>query len=191
MLRFFGVEFHADISVGAANWEIRRLMSSKANATNWDKYLYLTKDFSRESDELLPHDLAEFRTLQLPDGWDSQKEVREFQSEFVEFILADESPFDMPQPRLQFAGKRFCFTGKFEFGPRTECVKSIEGLGGEFTKSVRVSTDYLVIGCLGNPTWVKDQYGRKIERAILLRREKGSPAIISENHWMKSIQSGR
>lgn len=187
LLRFFGMKFHKKLTAEAAGWEIARIMSNKANSEMWDRYLCLTHDFSTETDEVLPHDLAELERIELPPGWDSQKETRDFQSEFVHFILTDESPFDRPQPKIVFKGKRFCFTGKFAFGQRKSCVEAIEARGGEFSKNVAVGLDYLVIGTLGNPQWIRENYGRKIEKAILLRREQGIPAIVSEDHWLKCL----
>ena len=188
LLHFFGVEIAREISVGAAGWEIAHIMSNERNADLWDRYLYLTKDFSAETDLVLPYDEGDLAKVELPPDWNSQKETRDFQSEFVHFILSDESPFDRPQPNLLFSDMSYCFTGKFEFGERSECVKRIEALGGTFSKSVVVGLDYLVIGALGNPTWARGSYGRKIEKAVLLRREKGVPAIVSEEHWLNCLR---
>jgi len=187
LLKFFGMKFHKNMTAEAAGWEIARIISKQANKEMWDRYLFLTHDYSTETDEVLPYDLAELERVVLPPGWDSQKETRDFQSEFVHFILTDESPYDRPQPKIVFKGKKFCFSGKFDFGQRKSCVAAIEARGGEFSKNVAVGLDYLVIGTQGNPSWVRENYGRKIEKAILLRREQGRPSIVSEGHWLKSI----
>ena len=190
LLRFFGMKFHKNISAEDAGWEISRIMSNFANKEMWDRYLFVTRDFSTETDEVMPYDISELERIELPHGWDSQREVKNFQSEFVHFIVTDESPYSQPQPKIEFNGKSFCFTGKFGYGQRKDCVVAIEARGGLFSSYVAVGLDYLVIGALDSPCWVRDNYGRKIEKAILLRREQGRPAIVSEDHWQKCLDGG-
>lgn len=56
------------------------------------------------------------------------------------------------------------------------------------TKTVTVEIDYLVIVAKGSAAWKRGAYGNKIEAAILHRRQHGSPAIISEAHWIESLE---
>lgn len=53
-------------------------------------------------------------------------------------------------------------------------------LGGDAVPTVSGKVDYLVIGADGNPCWMYACYGRKVERAISLRREGAKLMIIHE-----------
>jgi len=93
------------------------------------------------------------------------------------------SCFDHPQPPLTFQGKTFCLTGKFAMGPRDSCIQEVIDLGGEITKNVVKTTDYLVIGCIGSTDWRHSSFGRKIEKAKQMQENGHHIAIISEDHW--------
>ena len=73
--------------------------------------------------------------------------------------------------------------------PWKECEEAIVARGGKIKGKAGVSqeTDYLVIGEEGSKAWKQDNYGRKIEAAIVSRREHGKPAIISEEHWAEAL----
>lgn len=68
LLNFFGVRFGADISTGAAGWEIEWLMSDESKRDRWRRYLYLTLDFDSDSDELKPFTDNQLTTLIIPDN---------------------------------------------------------------------------------------------------------------------------
>lgn len=92
-------------------------------------------------------------------------------------------PLDNPQPNIKFPGKSFCFTGKFVYGPRHICQELVIDRGGIIKISVSNSLDYLVLGYFGSRDWIHTSYGRKIEKAVQIREEKGLISIISEDHW--------
>ncbi len=192
LLRFFGIKFTHSISSGAAGWEIGSLFNDPENELSWNKYLYLTSDFSGDSDQLKPFDRTELDSLKLPEGWSASAAAGEYRSEIISSEMHDGSPFDFPAPAISFRGKAFMFTGKFNFGERSACQAAVESLGSSApdTKTVTPEIDYLVIGTAGSKAWKMGAYGNKIEKAILLRREKGSPAIISEDHWIQAINKG-
>jgi len=73
-------------------------------------------------------------------------------------------------------------TGKFDFGPRKACEELVLEKQGTAVKGVSASLDFLVIGTQGSPAWKRGKYGSKIEKAVLLRRQNGKPAIVSEDH---------
>jgi len=189
LLRFFGIKFAHNISSGAAGWEIGSLFNDLKNEHAWNKYLYLTNDFTGDSDQLKPYDRAELDSLKLPEGWSASAAAGEYRSEIISSEMTDCSPFDSPAPVVEFRGKTFMFTGKFNFGERTACQATVESLGASApdTKSVTPDIDYLVVGTVGSKAWKMGAYGNKIEKAILLRREKALPAIISEDHWIQAI----
>lgn len=55
--------------------------------------------------------------------------------------------------------------------------------------TINRNIDYLVIGTQGSPAYKRGSYGSKIEKAILARREFGSPSIVSEDHWANQMAS--
>lgn len=100
---------------------------------------------------------------------------------------ASELPIDRPPPEVSFPDSVFVFTGKFAFGPRKDCERQVESLGGIPERRITRRSNYLVIGTFGSRDWIQTSYGRKIEKAVKYR-EKGVPlTIIAENHWADSI----
>jgi len=84
--------------------------------------------------------------------------------------------------------KTYCFTGKFLYGTRKRCEQTARELGAEATSRVTRQVDILVIGTLTSRDWRFDNYGRKIESALELRKEHGSPMILSEEQWVSAIK---
>jgi NAD-dependent DNA ligase len=188
LLRFFGVSFGPSITMSAASWEIDGLMASEENRLRWDQYKYLTRDFDRESDDLRPFSEDDLRATVVPVGWDSADETRRSDEEFVARVVGSDSPFDRPEPAVQFKDCDFVFTGKFAFGSRKACEAAVASRGGRALSSVTGQVEYLVVGTLGSPAWSRGAYGSKIEQAVLLRREHGRPAIVSEEHWAAALE---
>ncbi|MCX6873579.1 MAG: BRCT domain-containing protein [Verrucomicrobia bacterium] len=181
LLRFFEIPFGPNISAGAAGWHIGWLMADEPSRERWERYLYLTGDFDSTSDQLMPFAPAQLEAVRIPAGWNSEQA----RSDVAAKIMTEQTPFDFPQPEVHFAGQVFIFTGKFEFGSRKQCQDAVIACGGKApdSKSVSHDVDYLVIGTQGSPRWKRGSFGNKIENGILARRDFGSPAIISEDHW--------
>ena len=163
-------------------------MASDDNRRRWDQYKFLTREFDRESDELRPFSQDELEATVVPEGWDSADETRRLDEEFVSQVVDSDSPFDRPQPPIRFVDCDFVFTGKFEFGSRKACEAAVASRGGRALKGVSGQVEYLVVGSLGSPAWSRGSYGSKIEEAVLLRREHGRPAIVSEEHWVAALE---
>ena len=53
---------------------------------------------------------------QVPEDWS----ISEAMHQVIVSELADASPFDQPQPPVEFTGRSFIFTGKFLSGTREE-----------------------------------------------------------------------
>lgn len=166
-------------------------MALEANRERWRRYLYLTRDFDGDSDQLMPFTPQDLAALQIPLGWDADKAIHEYRGGVVAKIVNEQTPFDSPQPTVFFDKRVFVFTGKFEYGSRKQCQEAVVQRGGlaPDTKSVSHDVDYLVIGTKGSPSWSRGSYGDKIEAAIMARRDHGSPSIVSEDHW-KSFLGG-
>ena len=189
LLKFFKIHFSPNISMGAAGWEIGNIMHDEKCREKWSKYLYFTKDFDSDTEELKQYNEMELSNIVVPDDWSASESLRQFREELVADELVDNSPFDKPQPYVEFNGKNFLFTGKFSYGTRKACQVAAIERGGYAPSQKHTSReiDYLVIGSEGSKDWKKGSYGNKIESAILIRREHGTPAIISEEQWVKHL----
>lgn len=83
-------------------------------------------------------------------------------------------------PEIRFDGTRFCFTGASSRYPRTKLIKTVEQLGGSVVSSISAKLDYLIIGGDGNPCWSYACYGRKVEKAVELRKAGARLLIVHE-----------
>lgn len=84
------------------------------------------------------------------------------------------------EPNIEFEGKTFCVTGVLKSGSRESLKNQIKQLGGFPTDSLTKKTDYLIVGDNGNPAWAFSCYGRKVEKAINLRKEGHTIMLIHE-----------
>ncbi|MCP3741420.1 BRCT domain-containing protein [Rossellomorea sp. BNER] len=90
-------------------------------------------------------------------------------------------------PEIEFEGKNFCFTGTSSQATRNEIAELIINKGGTFNKNVTKKTDYLIVGGDGNPCWAFSCYGRKVEKAVQMRREGSSILIVHENDFWDEL----
>ena len=86
-------------------------------------------------------------------------------------------------PEITFDKKVFCFTGTSRRATRNEIARQIEARGGMYNDRVTNNTDYLVVGTAGNPCWAFACYGRKVEKAMQMRRDGGKVVIVNENDF--------
>lgn len=104
----------------------------------------------------------------------SEFDVRELQKKYtIGGICATD-------PEISFKGKTFCFTGESKKARRDEIAQVIEQAGGIFNNNVVKKTDYLIVGADGNPCWAFACYGRKVEKAIALRKSGGHIVVVNE-----------
>lgn len=96
-------------------------------------------------------------------------------------------PLCKPAPEIAFDDAHFCLTGAFATGSRKECEREIEDRGGIPKSGVTKKTRYLVIGNVGSVDWANTTYGRKIEKAVMLRDDGSNISIISERHWLDAL----
>jgi len=73
-------------------------------------------------------------------------------------------------PCIEFKEKLFCFTGISKQMKRKDFEKQIVSLGGLYNDNVIKETNYLIVGSNGNPCWAYSCYGRKVEKAIDMRK---------------------
>jgi len=86
---------------------------------------------------------------------------------------------------LEIAGKTFCLTGEFVSGDRETVDTLLRLRGAETSPNVNKNVDYLVIGTLASRDWLYTSHGRKIEKALLLKRENVNVTVITERTLLK------
>lgn len=98
-------------------------------------------------------------------------------------------PLDDPPPFIQFDGQEFVFTGNFCISRRT-CELRVTDRAGIFSENIRQSTDYLIVGTVASSAWVTAAWGRKILRAMEMKKSGHPIAIVSEADWLAAIEYG-
>ncbi|HPN82790.1 MAG TPA: NAD-dependent DNA ligase, partial [Spirochaetota bacterium] len=58
---------------------------------------------------------------------------------------------------------------------------------GQVQDRVTEETDYLVVGSGGSPYWAFSCYGRKVERAMNLRRDGHPVSIVHESDFWDAL----
>jgi len=192
LLRFFG-RHEAGLTVQEAAILIDQIMSEPGSRDRWNRYKYLTQDFGRDSDSLLPFTEEALASVTVPEGWDGRIEVGAADARFVAEMILKIGPFDRPAPRIQFERHHFLFTGRFEFGSRADCRRAVEQRGGTVSdaKEPTLADNFLVVGSLGNAAWAHGNYGNKISAAVMLREKYGRPSIVSEDLWVSALDAAQ
>lgn len=90
-------------------------------------------------------------------------------------------------PEIEFTSSTFCFTGASSRYTRKELAATVERLGGTFVPNVTKSVRYLIIGADGNPCWAYACYGRKVEKAVELRKAGLRVLIVHENDFHDAV----
>lgn len=106
--------------------------------------------------------------------------------EVGEVMKSTSIPFSSPAPDLTFPGIRYCFTGTFKHGTRSECELAVTSRGavaGSLTKD----TDALVVGYYATESWLHSSYGRKIMKATDMIGSGHPIIIVSEDHWASHL----
>jgi len=132
---------------------------------------------------------------------DAQEQLR-LKSFFSEFVaVLDDRTITQPlvqvagsfvglcavDPEIQFPGHKFCFTGMSARLTRAGFVDPVRKLGGEPLMGVSRFLNYLVIGAEGNPCWSYACYGRKVEKAVELRRSGARILLVHENDFHDAV----
>jgi hypothetical protein len=138
----------------------------------------------------------------MSDGKIDEEEQQLLLSFFSEFVLIDDdktitNPLVQADktlsgvcscaPTITFKDRSFCFTGAFSAHPRNTIAGVVHTLGGRVVNNVSGITNYLIIGSEGNPCWAYACYGRKVEKAISLRREGASVMLVHENDFLDNV----
>lgn len=81
---------------------------------------------------------------------------------------------------LQFEGRVFAVTGRFQLGPRKVVESLIAERGGRLKPQVTFDTKYLLVSATASRDWKHSHEGTKIIRAIELRQQRESPEFVLE-----------
>ena len=90
-------------------------------------------------------------------------------------------------PEIVFEDHLFCFTGASSRYPRGRLRETVESFGGQVASGPSRKVNYLVIGADGNPCWAYACYGRKVEKAVELRKSGVKLMIIHENDFHDAV----
>jgi NAD-dependent DNA ligase len=144
-----------------------------------------------------PYDEIRSLLLQiLADGKVDEDEITLLKAYFKQFVKINDSSVALAidretisvpisglctsEPNVTFNGMTFCITGALKRGKRSEVESSIKSLGGVTVDGVTLKTNYLIVGDNGNPAWAFSCYGRKVEKALDLRKKGHNISIIHE-----------
>lgn len=88
---------------------------------------------------------------------------------------------------LKVSGSTFCLTGDFVSGDRNSITTMLICMGAETSTSINKTVDYLVIGTLASKNWLYTSHGRKIEKALHLKRQGETIKTITERTLLKFL----
>lgn len=150
-----------------------------------------------------PYDeVSSLVTSVLADGKIDVSEQKLLQSFFSEFTsLLDDKTITSPLltkeksiegvcascPEIVFENSIFCFTGESKRYKRNELEALVQELGGLTSPTVTQKINYLVIGADGNQCWAYSCYGRKVEKAVELRKKGLRILIVHENDFHDAV----
>ena len=106
--------------------------------------------------------------------------------ELGEVLKSTTLPLCDPAPVLSFSGRKYCFTGTFNFGQRKYCEEAVVSRGGTCA-SLTQKTDFLIIGVYATESWKHSSFGNKIVKASEWRSSGIPISIVSEEHWTKHL----
>ena len=92
------------------------------------------------------------------------------------------------EPIVNFDGETFCITGVLKNETKESLKQKITNLGGITTDSVTKKTDYLIVADNGNPAWAFSCYGRKVEKAVNMRKDGHVITLIHEFDLYDAIE---
>lgn len=132
-----------------------------------------------------------------------QKLLKDFFSEFI--AVLDDRTIVSPSitegtaivglcttcPEIDFKEANFCFTGASTRYTRANLTEIVNSLGGQVVSTMSAKVKYLVIGADGNPCWAYACYGRKVEKAVELRKAGARLLIIHENDFHDAVADCR
>lgn len=122
----------------------------------------------------------------LEDGVIEKEELKDLLVLFKQFIAPTEES-DVIQITT-IVGKHFCLTGEFAYGSRGDVEKMLTDKGGVCDKSVKKTTDYVVVGSQGSENWKQGTYGGKIKKAMEWKEKGSNVQIVSEKTFFDALK---
>lgn len=181
--------------IGLAHGIIADGQVNQAEAEYLQKWLVANKDV--QENPVIANLLVRVNDMLADNKLDNEESAALFETlkkfsggdfELGEILKSTSLPLDMPPPEVVCGGRNFCFTGTFAFGSRPDCENAVKCRGAK-TGSLTNSTDYLVIGIYATGSWAHSSFGRKIEKAVEMKRSGIPVAIIGEAHWNKALEA--
>jgi len=137
----------------------------------------------------------------LADGRVTDDERRELLAFCSRFVQQTDSPEFHEEPKdkpgfqafeelcdrsltVVFGGKRFCFTGLFAAGTRSDIQDLARSQGGICDKAVTPALDYLVIGAHSSRYWALSSSGLKISKALEVNRNQERITFLHEDDFV-------
>jgi len=90
---------------------------------------------------------------------------------------------------IDIAGQMFCLTGEFVAGDRSAVETMLRLKGAKLSPNVNKTVNYLVIGTLASRDWLYTPHGRKIEKALLLKRQNVNVTVITERTLLRNLNT--
>ena len=81
----------------------------------------------------------------------------------------------------------FCFIGESPNYTRKELAKIVEMYSGDAAASVTAQLHYDVICDVPNPAWAFQMYGRKIEKAMNMKKKGAGPEVVFEQDLLAAL----
>lgn len=91
-------------------------------------------------------------------------------------------------PQITIENHCFCFTGKSSRAKRSDIQDIVISHSGIFSNNVTKDTQYLIVGDEGNPCWAFSCYGRKVEKAVSMRKSGHNIVIVHENDFWGNVR---
>ena len=130
-------------------------------------------------------------TSVLADGKVDDQEQMQLKTFFQEFAGSSSNESSTKQftisgvcascPKIEFEDKVFCLTGESKKASRNDIINDIRDIGGTVIGNIRQNLDYLIVCAEGNSCWAFSCYGRKIEKALDLRKKGFRISLVHEN----------
>jgi hypothetical protein len=95
------------------------------------------------------------------------------------------------EPRIEFKGYHFSFTGVSGHGSRDRLVTAVQVRGGIYQKQINEDLNYLVVGQGIGDELAFSCFGRKVDEAVRLRQGGVPLQIVSEADFWKATGETR
>ncbi|MDO5556891.1 MAG: exonuclease domain-containing protein [Clostridia bacterium] len=128
-------------------------------------------------EDVYPYDKVVLEVNKVLDDGILTEEEGKYLIEIFDDIINPKSNDD---EKIDFNGKTFCLTGKFETESKQQFSKRLQELGGIEKTGVSSKLDYLIVGSVGSEAWKFGKVGGKQAKAMELIEKGVNIKIIEE-----------